>query len=126
MCEFPIFYIFLSIFTYDIPVTTFKHPLVSNQMPAFYLSILLGLFVISYSWIGPPVQADKKSICHRTRRARIISRPPLESSRRGEFRSFRYIFCDHFLTFYFLKQVKTWLQQKYTRKIWILPVKYSM
>ena len=47
---------------------------------------------IYYSWIGPPVETHKKSICRRTRRVTTIPRPPLESSRRGESRSAWYIF----------------------------------
>ena len=45
-----------------------------------------------YSWIGRPIRADIKLICQRTRRATTLLRPPLESSRRGEFRSSGSIF----------------------------------
>ena len=41
----------------------------------------------SYSWIGRPIRADKKLILEKTVRATTLSRPPLESSRRGESRS---------------------------------------
>ena len=80
---------------------------------------------ISYRLIGRPIRADKKSICQRTRRATINPRQWMKSSRRGEFRSSRYIFCGQFLTSYFLKQVKVWPQQKYTQQIWIRLVEYS-
>ena len=46
----------------------------------------------AYSWIADQRHAHKKSICQRTRRVTTLSRPPLESSRRGESRSFRSIF----------------------------------
>ena len=39
-----------------------------------------------YSWIGPLVYTHDKSICQRTKRATTNPRPPLESSRQGEFR----------------------------------------
>ena len=73
----------------------------------------------NYSWIGRQIRADNKSICQRTIGATTLSRPPLESSRRGESRSAVHIFSDHFLTSYFLKQVKAWPQQKYAQQIWI-------
>ena len=38
---------------------------------------------------------------------------------------FQVFLCDHILTSYFLKQVKTWPKQKYTRQIWIRLVEYS-
>ena len=47
---------------------------------------------MQYSWIGRPIWADKKLIYRRTRRVTTIPRPPLESSRRGEFRSSGSIF----------------------------------
>ena len=40
-----------------------------------------------YSWIADQPDAHEKLICQRTRRAATILRPPLESSRRGKFRS---------------------------------------
>ena len=43
----------------------------------------------------------------------------------AEFKSFRYIFLWQSFDLLFLKQVKTRLQQKYTRKIWIHLTKYS-
>ena len=49
-------------------------------------------FKYHYSWIGPPVETHEKSICQQTIRAMTIRRPPLESSRRGEFRSAVIIF----------------------------------
>ena len=81
-----------------------------HRLQSCTTSPVLAYFV--YSWIGRPIRADKKSICQRTRRATINPRPRMKSSRQGESRSSRYIFCDHFLVSYFLKQVKAWPQQK--------------
>ena len=47
---------------------------------------------LNYSWIGRPIRADKKIICQCTRRVTTLSRPPLESSRRGESKSAGSIF----------------------------------
>ena len=47
---------------------------------------------IVYSWIADQRHSHEKSICQRTRRVTTLSRPPLESSRRGESRSVRSIF----------------------------------
>ena len=44
-------------------------------------------YVNRYSWIAFSVDAHKKLIWQRTERATINPRPPLKSSRRGEFRS---------------------------------------
>ena len=45
-----------------------------------------------YSWIANQRHAHEKSIFRRTRRVTTLSRPPLESSRRGESDSVRSIF----------------------------------
>ena len=50
------------------------------------------LSMLGYSWIGRPKRADEKSIYRRTRRVTSLLRPPLESFRRGEFRSDETIF----------------------------------
>ena len=60
-------------------------------------SLLLPLIELShcffgYSWIADQVSAHEKSIFWQTRRVTTIPRPPLESSWRGEFRSFWAIF----------------------------------
>ena len=52
----------------------------------------LTVKIKNYSWIADQRDAHEKLICQRTRRVTIIPRPPLESSRRGEFRTFDYIF----------------------------------
>ena len=57
----------------------------------------------NYSWIGRPIRADKKSTCQRTRGATTLSRPPLESSRRGEPRSAVHIFLWSFFDLLFFK-----------------------
>ena len=47
--------------------------------------------------------SGQKIICQRTRRATAISRPPLESSRQGKFRSFGFYFLWSFFDLLFFK-----------------------
>ena len=76
-----------------------------NLIFQFILQLLFGRHCFSpvswqsYSWIGP-VDAHEKPIPQRTKRATTISRPPLESSRRGEFNSAGIIFVKVILTFF--------------------------
>ena len=57
-----------------------------------FWSTFCSLCQHTYSWIGRQIRADKKSIYQRTRRATTLSRPQLESSRRGESKSALTIF----------------------------------
>ena len=75
------------------------------------------------SWIGHPIGAEKK--IQQTVRATTIPRLPLENSRQREFRSSGFHFLWSFFDLFFLKQVKTWPEQKYTRQILIRLVVYS-
>ena len=61
-------------------------------LPSLNLCFLSLVLCREYSWIGRPKRADKKIICQRTRRVTTLLSPPLESSRRGEFRSALSIF----------------------------------
>ena len=67
------------------------------------------------------IHSKKKNV---TARATTIPRPPMESSRQGESKYFVYIFVWSFFNSYFLS-IRKGSQQKYTRQIWIHPVKYS-
>ena len=64
------------------PLSKCKRKLVRNTYNAFR-EIVKSL----YSWIANQRDAHKKSISQATRRVTTIPRPPLESSRQGEFRS---------------------------------------
>ena len=64
------------------------------------------------SWIGRPIRADEKSISRRTRRVSTISRPPLESSRQGEFRSAGSIFLWSFFDLLIFKTSKIMVPTK--------------
>ena len=69
------------------------HPKLLHTLAAIFLCVTLHTF-------GSQIQLDcrsatrtqKKSICQQTVRATTLSRPPLESSRRGGFRCIRTIF----------------------------------
>ena len=82
--------------TYGSVQNNLKH--VTRRTRNYLLCCHFGLVAISYiristySWIGRPIWADKKLIYQRTRRVTTLLRPPLESSRRGEFRSAGSIF----------------------------------
>ena len=85
-----------------------------------------GYLGVQYSWIGRPIEPTKKQFFNEPEGLHTINpRPRMKSSRREESRSTGYIFLWSFLTSYFLKQVKTWCQQKYTQQIWIRLVEYS-
>ena len=78
-----------------------------------------------YSWIGPPVETHEKLIPGRIRRARTNPRHYWKALGEENPDLSDIFFDGHFLASYFLKQAKTWPQQKYTRQIWIRLVKYS-
>ena len=92
-------------------------------------SLTLVLHVIgtgkNYSWIGCLIRADKKLICQKTRRARTIPRPLLESSRQGKLKSAKYIFVWSIFHLFFKITSKIIPKQKCTQQIWIRLVKYS-
>ena len=94
-------------------------------VPYFYLyaqSRKFLLVCLQLDWISS--RSTQKIICQQTVsvRAATIPRPLLESSLWGEFRSSG---IDHFLAFYYLKQLIIGSQQKGTRQIWVRFVKYS-
>ena len=67
---------------------------------------------LKYSWIGRPLRADKKLIYQQTRWVTTLLRPPLESSRRREFKSAGSIFAKSFLSSFFKITSKILPKQK--------------
>ena len=86
------YYVSGFIFAPDTPYTSLT---LAKEISFYWQYGRLQLYFIlmnRYSWIADQRDAHKKSICQRTKRVTTLSRPPLESSRREEFRSARYIF----------------------------------
>ena len=71
----------------------------TSSLPFGFLFFSLSAWL--YSWIADPQDAHKKLICQSTSRVTSLSRPALESSRRGESRSTGFIFVWPILTSFF-------------------------
>ena len=56
----------------------------------------------TYSWIANQRHTHEKLVCRRTRGTTTLLRPPLESSRQGEFRSDVTILLRHYFESYFI------------------------
>ena len=80
---------------------------------------------LSYSWIAHQLHIHEKSICLRTRRVATVPRPPLESSRRREFRPAWYISVKFIFDLFFRLTFQILPRQRYTSQIRIRLVEYS-
>ena len=77
------------------------------------------------AWLDPQ-RTHVKKYFPKKERAATNPRLRTKSSRRGKFRSARYIFVWFFLTSFFKITFQMMLQQKYTWQIWMGVVEYSL